>query len=615
MITDSAALILFAIRSAVKLSQQTRLAYVDSTRRRELTLPLPKFFSDTNEGDAAEFFETDGLGKHFVPGSERAGQTIPAEPCLPCLLKQFNAQQLKPEEKQELVDLHIKYRNIVKAQGGGWAWNDDGSNGYADPDEVYALLSVQQWQRGTDPTPSTLRRVAGTLVEIGIDYALTSPDLFDKNSGKGKALVGFLNALDGIDFKESELSEIPARLFVAVMETAAEHSELLSGDLKIQEFIQVTTSALSQDVAGRLNAIDADPKLDAIAKRKARLNAQDWTELVFRSTLASGGRLVLSDPAKFLGVKDAGGKALVSSVGSSLLDLVLADGGKFGDVLSREGLETVLKSALKVVGDHPEILIKSNNEGIGKLLAGLASDLAGTHNLLRLDLLPEIARLVSERTGQNLELFWPDLANEPEKNLLLVAAKTTLEILSRPPAAGERWRPSFSRDHLLTVTETVLDELVKNPGWLLDNAGQLSPTLREVLEAALRAIRQRADKRLSAATGVDLLRAVLRTVALRQEFVSRLPNGQPMVAAIIEALLATLFADNQDPAAAWRLVGRETVTALADTTLSTMARHGLDDRAIKTLVTKLKEEIKTLVEGQGFDLKRFAGSLETALAA
>ena len=71
MISDSAALILFAIRSTVKLTQQVRLAYVDSTRRRELVLPLPKFFTDTDDIDAAEFFDSDGLGKKCVDGYDR----------------------------------------------------------------------------------------------------------------------------------------------------------------------------------------------------------------------------------------------------------------------------------------------------------------------------------------------------------------------------------------------------------------------------------------------------------------------------------------------------------------------------------------------------------------
>jgi hypothetical protein len=612
MVTDSAALLLFAIRSSVKLSQQIRLAYVDSTRRRELTLPLPKFFTGTNEADAADFFNTEALGRKFIPEFASPEPSIPPEPRLPALLEKFEQHKLRPEERGLLIELHIKFRNLLTAEEGGWTWNGDQANGCAGAQEVYALLTIQQWRKGTDPTPSTLQRVAGTLIEIGIDYALTAPNWFDKNSRQGKAILGFLTALEQIDFKETELSEMPARLFVAVMETISENSALLSGDPKAQELIQVTTVAVSTAVAERLKTIAANPQLDAIGRRDARLRTQDWAELVFRATLASGGKLVLSDPAKFLGIKDAAGSAMVSAVGTSLLGLVLDNPKDIGKVLSREGLETLLQAALKTVGDHPEIFIKSGNQGVRALIAGLATDLAASEHLLRLDILPELTRLVLARTGQNLELFWPDLANKPETNLLMIAAKTTLGILSREPAAGEQWKPQFGREALLQISETVLDEIVRNPGWLLDDAGKLNSTLEEVLSSTFLVLRARADKRLSAATGVQILQIVVKTIVLRQEFVTKLPGGQPVVAAILDALLTTLFT-NQPPAVAWRLVSQDAVTLLTERTLQVMGRHPLNPGTITILATTLNQEIKVLLKGQGFDLTQFGESLDNAL--
>ncbi len=162
MITDSAALVLFAIRSVVKLSQQIRTAYVDATRRRELTLPLPNFYAKTDSTDAAEFFSTDGLGKRFIDGYERDGQFIPGDPAIQPLLDKFLKRTITDSERNQLIDLHIKYRNVARAEVGGWSWAGD--SGSTDPDDVYALLTVQQWQKGTDPFPSTLHRIAGTLV-------------------------------------------------------------------------------------------------------------------------------------------------------------------------------------------------------------------------------------------------------------------------------------------------------------------------------------------------------------------------------------------------------------------------------------------------------------------
>ena len=41
-------IVIFAIRSALKLGEQARAAYVDSTRQRALVLPLPDFAPGTS---------------------------------------------------------------------------------------------------------------------------------------------------------------------------------------------------------------------------------------------------------------------------------------------------------------------------------------------------------------------------------------------------------------------------------------------------------------------------------------------------------------------------------------------------------------------------------------
>ena len=56
MISDSAAIVLFAIRSAIKLGQQLRQAFVDNTKDRPLTLPLPNFACAPDLASAATFF-------------------------------------------------------------------------------------------------------------------------------------------------------------------------------------------------------------------------------------------------------------------------------------------------------------------------------------------------------------------------------------------------------------------------------------------------------------------------------------------------------------------------------------------------------------------------------
>jgi len=607
MVTDSAALIMFAIRSSVKLAQQARLSYVDSTRRRKLVLPLPNFDTETDELAAVGFFKH-GVGKKFVKGYEADGQIVAGDQELKAAIDQFNQNQPDLKLNRQLMDFHTKYRYILRLES-------DGTNGDSDlsPDAVLALLSVQQWRRGYDPTPSTLHRLGGTLVEIGIDYALESPDLFDTRTAKGKALKGFFAGLDEIDFKESQLSELPMRLFVASIEVIGETPELVAGDAKAQELIKVTTTGISANVKTRLEKINRS-NMDAVKKQKARLNVQDWADLVFRSTLSTGGRLVLDHPGKFLGVKTDEHQALVSSVGGSVLDIVLDDDAGLSDVLSRQGLETILKASLSVVGDHPQILTRTKHQGVKKLVSGLAKDLSKTEGLLSKDILPELLRMSLEKTGQNLELFWPDLKNHPENNLLLTAGKTTLKILSDPPGAGTKWKLEFSGKDLLSVTESVLDEFLKNPQWLLDEAGEIDGTLEDVLSATIGVLRKRGDKRLSASVAIEIINSSIKAVVLRQEFVEELPNGQPIVTAAIDTVMAAIFKKSNDPQVSWQLLRAEVITGATEVSLNALAKTDLQPGVIKKLKKAVKLQVASLKEGKLFDLDEFSVSVTTALS-
>src|SRR5689334_21940064 len=98
MISDAASVVLFAIRSSVKLGQQLQRAYIDATKSRDLVLPLPNFFSTINIVSAANYFEV-------------KGQAYLAErPKLAALLQKRKAGgALKPEEETEICCYHVEF--------------------------------------------------------------------------------------------------------------------------------------------------------------------------------------------------------------------------------------------------------------------------------------------------------------------------------------------------------------------------------------------------------------------------------------------------------------------------------------------------------------------------
>jgi hypothetical protein len=603
MISDAAELVMFAIRSSIKLGLELRQAFVDNTKQRQLVLPLPNFFSAPDIVSAANYF-AGPPGNAYLASSEKLADLLTK--------RRTPGLTLTSDEEAEVLTYYDEFFNLDLAKAGRLGTAGDGTTLTAA--QFSALITVRQWQRGADPNPSTLQRVAGTFIEIGIDYFTNVPGALNLDSRQGKAIAGFLDAMSEIDFSDEQLGQIPGRLFTAALDTISEHTELLTGDPKIQELVKVTTKSLSANVASRLT------QLGGTDLTKAQ-QIGDWAELVFRSVLSSAGGLVLSDPKRYLGIQQAGQAALVTSVGDSVLGLVLGDSGvQLDRLFSRQGLETVTKSALTVLGQHPEILVQSNNVGLQKLLGAIATQLGQYDTLLTPDMLPEITRMILEKTGENLPLLWPDLEKNPQQHLLLTAASMTLEILSRKPAAGQKWTVQFNSADLLKVVNAVLDELAANPTWLLNAAGQINDNLKTALDAALGVIRNRADDRLSPATVVDVLTAVVEKVSMRKEFLDLMPGGtaaagQTLVAAALDAIFSTLFDPSLDPRAAWQLVGSQAIMDLVNLSLAELAKVPLAPAKLDAFSAFIKQQAALFASGTAWDPLAFTTKLQQALNA
>jgi len=614
MVTDSAAIIMFAIKSAVKLSQQVRLAYMEATRARELTLPLPNFFTATRLIDAVEYFENADLGGRYILGFERDGVPVPGIPRIGSLLERFNANTLTPDDGEEILLLFKEYKNLDQLESNDGSWSAEGLTAEA----MNTLLTVRQWRRGMEDQPSALKRIGGTLLEIGVDYALTQPDLFDENSAKGRAIKGFLTAVDDISFATMEPSELPAQLFVAAIETVAKNPDLAAGDEKVQELVRVTAESLGKNAKTYLDKIDEDAGLDIFQKRSARRNVGTWTSLVFRSVLDAGARTVLDNPGRFLGVDDEGKGELVESIGTAVLDLILSDTTpKVEALFSKEGLDTVLKAALEAVAEHPEILTDTDNQGVKKIITETARSLTGIESLTTPDVLPEIARIVLAKSGENLALLLPDLTKDQPKILLLTAASTTIRILTEKPADGS-WSPSFSRSDLLTVVEAVVDEVAANPGWILTAAGNVNSNLSVALQAALNVIKERGDKRLGSALAVQIVKESVRAVALRKEFLNMLPatpgdTGKRVVTAAIDAVLATVFDPSLEAKAKWQLLRNEVISGMIEVSMDRLSRTKLGAKPVDVLKEVIENQVKELTHGKRFDIGDFTNALDEKL--
>ena len=93
-----------------------------------------------------------------------------------------------------------------------------------------ALFVVQQWRDGADPKRPVWQRLAGTVVELAVDYVKVDPGLFG-GSGKGDRVVhSFLPPLDNVEFAEARHDELLVEILQACLNTFAGQVELVVGD-------------------------------------------------------------------------------------------------------------------------------------------------------------------------------------------------------------------------------------------------------------------------------------------------------------------------------------------------------------------------------------------------
>jgi hypothetical protein len=598
---DTASLILFAIQSALRLGAQARQAYVDSTIGAALVLPLPNFATDFTVEQAVARFRTTPQAS-WPPGTA-------------ALMTKLNAGALTPDEQQRLVRLALEDQLADPETFKTIQPLPDGT--FVTPAAIGALVRIRQWSSEDNPNPTALQRVAGTLFQIGVDYFATAPGGLNLNSSQGRIVHALLTTLDSVDFATvdlhttSALQDLPVRLLVATIDTIAAQPALVSSNVHTQLLVQSTAQALATNVRDRVAALRRAGAPDMTKEA----NVIGWAEVAYRSVLQGAGTAVANDPTTFLGVRNQGEAALVGDVSKALLGFVLeGHAGQAAPEIGRAALDTVARAALASVAQHPELLARTRNGGLQALLVATAQSLAGYRTLLTPAIVPAVTQIILTGTLQNLELIWPHGSSDPADHLLLSAASATLKALTTTDP-GDTWRPSFTADDATTVVQLVGDELLANPGWLVDRAGKLDPVLGDVLTAVFGTLRSRADHRLSPAMAQAILGAALKAVAARQAFVRRLqPSGRLALAAALDAVLGTVFDPARTPEQVWPLARAVVVEGLVRQGLQALSRTDLADARFDAFRQALAAEATTIASGGAWDPDGFTAHLAAALA-
>ena len=583
--------VFFAIQAGLKLYGGMRKAYADSTRGRALILPLPRA-PGVKIDSAFAWFRLDPVGQQVAQRHARISWLIKRNP-------------RTSSEDRELMDSYLVFFSEASPNDGAFA----DVAGQLATDEFEALLSIRQWSGDEPGAPrSVLQQVAGTVINIAIDYYANTPGAVSEKSPEGRLLLAFLQALDreDVDFANTPVRELAGDLLLGVLSGISSQPEVFGGGEFEQLFIKNVATSLSVSAGKFLETATATE----------RRTAGPWLQLLARSLVAGGAETVLSNPVRFLDAEEGGQAALVTAVGSTLAELLLVDEFKvtFRGLLSGDGLTKVTQAALGAVAANPD-LITVKNEGLKNILVALAGDLAKYDAPFTSDLFPELARLTLERTAENMDLVWGRRFQSPDRHLLVTASRSLLHALAKKPPSGTAWKPTLTQAQILGVLETVFDEVVENPDWLVARAGGEEDTLGAAVAAMLDALRQFDGRRISADAGMAMLRAGLLAVGTRLELLEQLPAGgqdagKVALTAAVDLIIGTLVGDDDQARANWRLARNSTLQVLVEVALAALAKHG----ATQADLDALREVLDELIQGE-LDVDSFGARLENRLAA
>lgn len=593
--TDEVGLILFGIQSAIKLGAAFQKSYIDSTIAAPITLPLPNFKSSPDTISAFTFF-TSGAGAAFVSKT----------PALAALVSKVSASGAQSLSDSEADSLQAFYQEdfVIQQAALGINLSFDSNNNPArlNSDDIVSCLTIRQWQR--NPNPTMLQALAGTFIDIGVQYLATMPGAISTNSNEGKALQGFLQTAANIDFATEGAGEIVEQLFTATVQTIKNNPAVIGGGSNSQALVSNVLSAVYNRAQQQITAAGGD--------LSQQDNIRSFAQMMMSTVVSSTVKTVFENPGKYLGVGQPGQAALITAVAGSLMDS-LTNGSQINlrDLLTPQTLQGIVQSAVKVVGQHPEIL-GTDNKGLTALITSIATSLSDPSVKLDPDAVPQIIQTILASTAENFTLLVPD-SNNPAQNLLVSAAKEVLTIISAAPPAGSKWILTFTSQDSLQLANFVFSQIVGNPDWLVKAAGGTQSRMGAVLEAVLNALRANGTINLTKAAGLSIIQSVVTACASRLDFFITDAAGNLLLSDALNASIGVIFNPGNDAAAKWLMLANETVPQIINVIFQQLAKDGVTQARISNLETFLQQVISQVAGGAAWSLDTFTAQLEAAL--
>ncbi len=589
--TSSIDLILFAIQGGIRLVQTGRKVYVETTIEGEVELPLPSGFQQTPVDIATDYAITliDGTPqekKRFTDDYKEALDNSDNQ-------DKTKKQQAKSRLVQQyIVDIAAGLVPNIQPKEAGW----------------HAIAVIGQWSKGESPFPSSFQRIAGSLVEISIDYFVHVPGALNENSTQGKALKSFLQGLSAVNFEDARLDSIAISLFTTALDVLKDNPDLITNETDDQSLIKQIVSGVATDISDRL-------KQDEVGNPDTEEHLKHFGQIVLRSLLKNGATAVLDSPSILTQNKE--GQVLVNSVGSAFLGLLVnEDNGSLTEALrkvaSTEGFDTLVRAGLKAVVEHPDYF-GTKNQTVDKWLNTVLSELYNRptteESFFDPELFVEIAHSILDNGLRDL----PSLLgiNDTKPAFLVDVVRKVFDVIIAPAGGNPPLFKSLqlSRSDLKDLCSGVLHSLTTNSSWLKSRPDlqQGALTLVPLIVNVLGNLKGDSLK--------TLIRSEQLSTVISAVLTSEIPNSlnEENKANIVKGINTVLDSIRKNGATGSRNLLSEDnlcdlLTALVRSDLSAKLFDG-DDKGIVEVIEKLEPIFEALRQSQTLTLGKMVNKL------
>ncbi|MFP3871111.1 MAG: hypothetical protein ACLFVT_09570 [Syntrophobacteria bacterium] len=568
-------LVIFAIQAAAKLGRKVQAVFEDEVRDRELILPpVPGTMLPSLE-EAVRFFE--GEGKAFVePPGDWAATAAPSAvlPMQGLYYAVWRKRGSSIADDNSIREAYLRIRKNLQEHKSA----DDVYGTFRKSEQYYkganALLVVKQWRDGEDPKRRPVQRIAGTVVEIALDYVKADPTLFRGDGIGDRVTRAFLLSLDRVEFAEADFDDLLLTILQAALDTFRLHAELVISEEHLASLLGEISATLSKQLQKARDSGE-DDRLRALYTFRREM---------LQNVIQVSAHIVSEHPVRFFGTADSREERVLASV----LQAVLATVQKESDLFSGRALADIYAAGLRAVAQNATLLLPETGGNkretfIENLFAGIADQLARS---ARSDPAgPYSPEVLHEVIAVGLEVLTANASRlidpeQPGKQLLVDALERVILSLS-DRLHGDRdlcvfLREVFSREHLVEIVQEVFEAVARNPEALLhdvDGDARRS-ALAQVIGSV--AVAARSDTRglLSGENYTELIAVALQAFAGNPDRLLDLDTTDPMENVMAQVMTAVVQAGAQQMEDGMRnLMNGEMLVEMVEAALGVVSKN------------------------------------------